>query len=438
MKHERIAAASAKPRVDHIPGEDGLPIVGTLPEQLRDPWAYARKMVARHGHIFRTRMFGRHWVILLGAEANELVLFDRDKVFSSELGWGPMLDRVFPRGLMLMDGDAHRAHRRILSVAFKPAPMARYAEAMQAGIAERIASWSGREIRFYPEIKQLTLDLAAAAFLGLPLGPEASRINRAFMDEVAASVAVVRWPLPFTQMGRGVAGRRYLIDYFKSEVPRRRDSDADDLFTQICHATDEDGRQLDPQQIADHMNFLMMAAHDTITSSLTSMMVQLGLNPEWQDRLREEAVANGPEKLPLTEQAFKEALRMVSPVPSLPRLAVKPFSFGGYDIPAGVGVSVSPNFVHKMEEYWPDPERFDPTRFDPDQVRARHKYAWVPFGGGAHMCLGLHFAMLQARLFLHALLPGHRIRLTGAQPVKWQAWPIPKPRDGLPLRLERL
>jgi cytochrome P450 len=185
------------------------------------------------------------------------------------------------------------------------------------------------------------------------------------------------------------------------------------------------------------MNFLMMAAHDTITSSLTTTVWQLGLNPEWQERLAAEVGANEPDALPLTEQAFKEALRLISPVPSLPRRALKPFRFGGYDIPAGVGVSVSPPFVHKLPDVWPDPERFDPHRFTPEAIRARHKYAYAPFGGGAHMCLGLHFAMLQARLFLHALLQGHRIRLTGAQPTAWQAWPIPKPRDGLPLVLER-
>ena len=438
MKHERIRRASSRPDVRHIPGEDGLPFVGSLLEQLPDPRAFGRRMHDTYGPVFRTRMFGRPWVILLGPEANELVLFDRERAFSSEQGWAPMLERVFPRGLMMMDGEAHRAHRKILGVAFKPAPMARYAEAMQAGIAERIAAWSGRDIRFYPEIKQLTLDLAATSFLGIPLGPEASRINRAFMDEVAASVGIVRWPLPGTAMGRGVAGRRYLIELFKREVPKRRTSDGDDLFSQICRATDEDGNHLDPQQIADHMNFMMMAAHDTITSSLTTTMWQLGLNPDWQDRLRAEAEANPPDSLPLAEQVFKEALRLMPPVTSLPRLAVKPFRFGGYDIPAGVTVSISPTFVHRMPGIWPDPERFDPERFTPDAVRARHKYAWVPFGGGAHMCLGLHFAMLQMRLFLHALLPGHRITLTGAQPTRWQAWPIPKPRDGLPLRLERL
>ena len=438
MKHERILPASAKPDVRHIPGEDGWPIVGTLPAQLRDPPAYARRMYETHGPIFRTRMFGRHWVILLGPEANEFVLFDRERTFSSEQGWGPMLERVFPRGLMLMDGDLHRAHRKILGVAFKPAPMGRYAEALRAGIAERIASWSGRDIRFYPEIKQLTLDLAATSFLGIPLGAEADRINRAFIDEVAASIGMVRWPLPGTAMGRGVAGRRFLIDFFMKEVPKRRARDGDDLFTQICHALDEDGRPLDPLAIADHMNFLMMAAHDTITSSLTSTVWQLGLNPDWQERLAAEVRANGDDRLPLAEQAFKEALRMTAPVPSLPRRALKPFRFGGIDVPAGVGVSVSPSFVHKMPDVWPEPERFDPGRFAPEAVRARHKYAWVPFGGGAHMCLGLHFAMLQARLFLHALLQDHRIELTGAQPTAWQAWPIPKPRDGLPVRIGRV
>ena len=89
---------------------------------------------------------------------------------------------------------------------------------------------------------------------------------------------------------------------------------------------------------------------------------------------------------------------------------------------------------------WPEPERFDPDRFLPDAVRGRHRFAWVPFGGGAHMCLGLHFAVLQARLFsfhLHGhyrVVPGWRV---GAGGDRWVEWPIPKPKDGLPLTLRR-
>ena len=431
--------ASAGHGVDYLPGDDGWPLVGNLLNQLADPHAFTDRMVARHGLVYRTKSFGRRWVSLLGADANELILFDRDKIFSSEQGWGPMLNLLFPRGLMLMDGDQHRAHRRTLSVAFKPEPMRRYADALSEGIAARVASWAGRDIHFYPEIKQLTLDLAASSFLGLPLGAEADRINRAFVDEVAASIGIARVPLPFTAMRRGVRGRSYLVELFEREVPRRRESDSEDLFTQICRATDEEGRLLDAHQIADHMNFLMMAAHDTITSSVTAMVWQLGREPEWQEKLREEtASAPGPDQLPLTEMAFKETLRLMAPVPAIPRRAIKPFSFAGYDLPAGTYVTASPAYAHRMAEYWPEPRRFDPLRFTPEAVRARHKFAWVPFGGGAHMCLGLHFAMLQARLFFHQLLPQCRISLTGNPDAPWQAWPIPKPRDGLPIRLERL
>ncbi|MFM7027129.1 MAG: cytochrome P450 [Chakrabartia sp.] len=430
---------------DPIPGTDGLPLVGTTFEQLKDPHAFTRKMAATYGPIYRTRSFGGRTVTLLGPDANELLLFDRDKVFSSEQGWGPVLNLLFPRGLMLMDFEQHRVHRRTLSVAFKPEPMKLYAEAINAGMSDRVKQWVGRRFDFYPAIKELTLDLAATAFLGIPWGPEADRINQAFVDMVQASVGVVRIPIPGTKMAKGVAGRAFLKDYFGREVPKRRASDAQDMFSQICRATDENGALLSDDEIIDHMNFLMMAAHDTITSSATSMVMLLGQNPDWQDKLRDEMLGLGVagEDLPydrlndlvLTDYAFKESLRMIPPVPSLPRRAVKDFDFGGHHFKAGTYVGINPAYTHKMPEYWPDPDRFDPMRFTPDQVKARHKYAWVPFGGGAHMCLGLHFAYMQIKILMWHLLRDQRIALPAGSGAKWQAWPIPKPRDGLPVEI---
>ena len=429
--------------IDYVPGRDGGPLVGTTFEQLKDPHAFTRKMVGKFGHIYRTNSFGGRFVQLIGPEANELVLFDRDKTFSSEQGWGPVLNLVFPRGLMLMDFEKHRSDRRTLSIAFKPEAMKLYADALNAGIAKRVSEWSGKSFAFYPAIKQLTLDLAAASFLGLPWGPDADKINRAFVDMVQASIGIVRVPLPGTAMGRGVAGRKFLLDYFGREVPKRRASDGQDMFSQICRATKEDGTLLTDDEIIDHMNFLMMAAHDTITSSATSMVMLLARNPEWQVKLREEFAelgVNGDDlpydrlnDLVLTDYAFKESLRMIPPVPSLPRRAVKPFSFGGYDFPAGTYVGIQPAYTHQMAEHWPEPETFDPLRFEPEQVKARHKYAWVPFGGGAHMCLGLHFAYMQIKILMWHMLRNHRIDIGEGSGDKWQAWPIPKPRDGLPI-----
>ena len=429
--------------LDHIPGENGLPIVGNTLSLLADPIGFSNRMRARYGDVFRNRAFGRNSVLLFGAEANELVLFDRDKLFSSEQGWGPVLDQLFPRGLMLLDFDHHRADRRALSIAFKPEPMRHYCGALNSGISARVEQWRGQRLKFYPAIKQLTLDLAADSFLGVPLGPEADAINKAFVDMVAASIGVVRKPLPFTAMGRGVAGRKFLLEYFTRETEKRRAAGGgQDMFSQFATATHEDGSLMPVDEVVDHMIFLMMAAHDTITSSASSLVWLLAKHPEWQDRLSAELLAvTGGEgrplayedlgKVNLTEMAFKESLRLIPPVPSLPRRALRDFEFGGYRIPAGTGVGISPSEVHMDPRHWPEPEKFDPMRFTPEEVAKRHKYAWVPFGGGAHMCLGLHFAYMQVKVLMAQILTRYRIEIAPGYEPRWQAWPIPKPRDGL-------
>jgi cytochrome P450 len=295
----------------------------------------------------------------------------------------------------------------------------------------------------YPAMKLLTIDLAATSFLGADLGPEVDEIIQAFVDMVAASIAVIRKPLPFTQMARGVAGRKRIVAYFSEQIPlRRARGGGEDLFSQLCQATHEDGALLSTQDIIEHMSFLMLAAHDTLTSSLTNLVGEFAANPEWQHRLRDEVMglgidANDPssldnlEKMPLSEMAFKEALRRKPPVPSIPRRAVRDFTFKGFAIPAGTLVGVNPLYTHHMPEIWPDPEQFDPLRFTEEAQRNRHRFAWVPFSGGAHMCLGLHFAYMQAKTFARHFLQNLEVSLEPGYKPNWQMWPIPKPRDGL-------
>ena len=393
----------------HIPGDEGWPIIGKTLEVRADPKGHIERHAAKYGLVYRSHLFGETSLVLLGPEANELVLFDQAKLFSSALGWGLILGLLFPRGLMLLDFDEHRLHRRALSVAFKSGPMKSYLAELDTGIGARVAQWKADPgpMLFYPAMKQLTLDLAAASFLGAGIGPEVDEITRAFVDMVAASVAVIRKPLPGTAMARGVRGRKRIVAYFSEQIPIRRAKGGEDLFSQLCRATHEDGALLSTQDIVDHMSFLMMAAHDTLTSSLTSFVGALAANPEWQQKLRDEVGALGIaadqpttfdnlEALPLTEMAFKETLRQKPPVPSMPRRAVRDFAFMGYAIPAGTMIGVNPLFTHHMPEFWPDPGTFDPMRFTEEAQRNRHRFAFVPFGGGAHMCLGLHFAYMQA------------------------------------------
>ncbi|MBV9289882.1 MAG: cytochrome P450 [Hyphomicrobiales bacterium] len=435
----------------HIPGTEGWPLVGSTLALLADPRGLAERLAARFGPVHRTRLFGFRTITLLGPDANEFVLLDQAKIFSSTHALSIFLERLFPRGLMLLDFDEHRVHRKALAVAFKAGPMKFYLESLNRGIADGIAGWKSgsRDMLFYPAIKQLTLDLAAVSFLGAELGPEATELKSAFTDMAAAIVSFVRKPIPGTQMARGLKGRAFMIGYFGRQIDARRASDGADIFTQLCKATTDDGALLTPEQVVDHMNFLMLAAHETLASSLTSFVWFLSANRHWQDKLREEIRSLGLGKgeplryerldeLPLTEMAYKESLRLIPPAPGVSRCALRDTEFAGYKIPAGSRVNISTLFTHHMPELWPEPKRFDPLRFTEEASRRRHRFAFTPFGGGAHMCLGLHFAYMQAKCFAYHLLSATEVSVApGYRPV-WKLWPSPRPRDGLRVRLAAL
>src|SRR5881394_3906816 len=142
----------------HIPGDEGWPFIGRTLNILADPKGEVERMAAKYGPVYRSHVLGETSITALGPEANELVLFDQQKLFSSTHGWEIVLGRLFPRGLMLLDFDEHRLHRRALSVAFKSGPMKSYLQQLNLGIAERVAHWmkGGRQFLFYPAIKQLT------------------------------------------------------------------------------------------------------------------------------------------------------------------------------------------------------------------------------------------------------------------------------------------
>ena len=217
------------------------------------------------------------------------VLTDREKNFSSMRGWD-LLTRLFARGLMLRDFEEHRVHRRIMQAAFRSEALAGYAGLMNPIIAARLDDWQLQgQLKLYPALKSLTLDMAAEAFIGLRLGDQAKRVNGAFVDTVDATLAIFKKDLPGFKFYRGMEGRRFLQKFFGDLIPQRRESNSLDMLSELARARDEDGSQFDDSEIADHMIFLMMAAHDTTTSSICTTLMMLASHPEWQERLRAEA-----------------------------------------------------------------------------------------------------------------------------------------------------
>lgn len=438
----------ARDLLARMPYEPGLPLVGQTLNFLHRPVEMGLEMYRKHGPVVRGRCFGLDAVALGGPDAMQFVLRNQDNAFSNAGGWEFFIGRFFKRGIMLLDFEEHRFHRGILQAAFKKGALVQYLAGMNPAIARGIAGWRPqRRFRVYPHIKQLTLDIATEVFMGETLGPEADRINRAFVDCVQAGTAILRFPVPGGRWRRGLEGRRVLEDFFRSRIADKRAHPGDDLFSRLCHAEDEQGRRFSDDDVVNHMIFVMMAAHDTSTITLSSMCYFLARHPEWQDRVRDEAMALGKAQLAhddlaaleVTDRVMKESLRLLSPVHVLPRKTVKEVEFAGYRIPSGATVIISPIMVHHLDDCWTDPERFDPDRFSPERAEhKRHPCQFVPFGGGAHMCIGLHFAEMQVKAVLHQLVQRYRWSVPDGYEMPVDFTSLPTPRDGLPVHLQRL
>jgi cytochrome P450 len=130
----------------------------------------------------------------------------------------------------------------------------------------------------------------------------------------------------------------------------------------------------------------------------------------------------------------RETLRLYPSFSMLPKDVREDDEIDGFHVPRGAVVVVSPHLTHRHPDVWPDPERFDPERHAPGQSEGRHRHSWIPFGGGAHACIGSAFALLEMKLAIATI--SRRYRMTLLRPTRPADMLVPRPVDGLHMRLE--
>lgn len=431
-----------------ISGRSGLPVVGHALEYIRDPLALMQKHWDRYGEVSWFSMIGRRWIAVLGPDACQEVLQNKDRAFVNSDGWSALIGPFFHGGLMLLDSGEHLRHRRIMQQAFTRSRLEKTVDGLNPAIDSALDSWTPTDgFRAYTALKTLTLDLATDIFMGGAEGSTASEISsvkKAFVDCVQAATSVIRYPVPGTRWKRGLDGRRVLEGFFRQYLPARRSHETDDLFSVLCHIESEAGQRFSDEEVVDHMIFLLMAAHDTSTITISTMMQYLGQHPQWQDRCRAESLALGTvtpsyadlDGLGSLDLVMKECLRIVSPVPVMARRAVRDTEVQGHFVPAGTYAAVVPHFTHHMPQYWPEPERFDPERFAEHRREDKvHRYAWEPFGGGVHKCLGMHFAGAEIKAIMHHLLLRFDWHVDPKYVAPLNFTSLPFPSDGQPVDL---
>ncbi|MBF6215709.1 cytochrome P450 [Nocardia puris] len=433
--------------LEPVRGTAGLPLLGHTLDYIRFGSNFTRARYQRFGPVWWMGAFGTRIVMVAGADATQEALTTKAKSFSQD-GWTYLIDAFFHRGLMLMSFDEHRMHRRIMQEAFTRDRLAGYVDQLGPTLETSIPGWTaGRSTRIYPLLKALTLDVATGVFMAGRGGSEdTDAINDAFVATVRAASSIIRFPLPGTRWRAGVRGRTLLENYFTWHLPAARSGQGDDLFTGLCHARTADGEAFNDEDVVNHMIFLMMAAHDTSTITTTAAAYFLAKHPAWQERARAESDRLGERRpdiddldsLATLDLVIKETLRLVAPVPIVMRKTIENVEIAGRHIPADTLVAVAPAVNHFDESCWTGPDTFDPDRFsEPRREDQNHRFGWIPFGGGVHKCIGLHFGTLEVKAILHYMLRTYTWSVPDQYEVRWDNTSLPIPVDGLPITLER-
>ena len=450
MEYSRLLKEPDNSNLDSFPGEYGIPFFGKMIQVVDDSVKLCQDHFNRFGPVSKIDLVKNQKVLLcLGPEFNEAALFDKDESFSSAAGYHNSLGTLYPEGMLLRDGSLHKKTRRASQPSFKTDALKSYVDLLLPIQQRRIEELPvNKEFLFYDAIQQTLMDVAARVFLGLDeTSRMAKKLNHIFTTINKGLITPLPYRFPFSTYSRALKARERLRIYIQNNIPKRRGRDDVDMFTRYCNAKDEDGSFLDPIDIDGHIAFLMFAAFDTTTSALTNILYYLGTHTEWQDRVRNEINQIGKEDLTYedassmlqTEYVFNETMRFYPSVMILNRRTTKDIEIAGYEIPKNTILMLSPAFTHRMTEWWSNPETFDPLRFSPERAEhKRHGFNYIPFGGGAHKCIGMHFAQLNAKLYLFRLLKKYRVKLRDNYNPKFMHVHLPRPKDKLPIVLEEI
>lgn len=420
-------------------GRFGLPFIGETISFLRDP-NFTENRHKQYGPIFKTHLFGRPTVMLLGAEANHLLLTE-NQYFA--ISW-PHSTKVLlgPASLSVQTGTEHQKRRKLLSQAFQPRALAGYVSTMESITCSYLQKWEQLgTLTWYPELRNYTFDVACKLLMGMDSGSQTSMGQ--FFKDWCDGLFTIPLPLPWTKFGRALRCREQLLAQIEKIVLQRQQEpdSSQDALGLLLQARDEDGNSLSLSELKDQVLLLLFAGHETLTSAIASLCLLLAQHPEVLATARAEQqhlAFEGPltlehlKQMTYLEQVLKEVLRVIPPVGGGFREVVKPCEFNGYSIPQGWSALYQIGKTHQDSGIYAEPERFDPARFGSERAEDKPKpFGYVPFGGGVRECLGKEFAKLEMKLFAALLVRDYEWELLQQQNLDLVMVPTPHPRDGL-------
>ncbi|MEO0565147.1 MAG: cytochrome P450, partial [Chloroflexota bacterium] len=369
------------------------------------------------------------------------------------------LESVAVNNILTIEGDLWHRIRSLSQPAFHTQRVVEYSGLIGALSLKMLRSWgSDQVVEVQPLMVDVTLSVIAdilfgvshASVGGAPTGA-LDEITRAVITESRLLFVPPAW-FPLRHRRRRDSALQLVETYIKYLVSetRRRGVDRGDVMSSLVFARLPDDQDvLTDQEIQDTLVSLYIGGHETTAQTLSWAFYELACNPSVQERVRTEllAVVAGEypvysefERLTYFQQFVREVFRRYPAVYQLvQREVARSFVLGDVELPAGIGVLMSPYLMHHLDRFWSDPFVFDPERFAGDWRRRIPTYAYMPFGGGPRVCLGSYLAEMELFVVVGAVLMHYEVALVEQdQVVLPDAGFTLRPSSSLPLRFRRL
>jgi cytochrome P450 len=388
--------------------------------------------------IIQGRFFGHSSFILNTPDAIRHVLVDNYENYTRTPAGIRVLRPMLGEGLLIAEGRAWKHQRRTLSPAFTPRAVATLVPHMVAVTDETIAKLqesSGAPVDLREAMQRMTLEIAGRTMFSFGMSRHGAAL-RDFVMEYGARLArphfldlllPLAWPSP-QDFSRARFRKRWtrfvaMLIAERRAAGKNEGAPPRDLFDLMVAARDsETGESFSDDQLGDQVATMILAGHETTATALFWSLYLLALDPVTQDVLANEvqgATAGGAldiERLKFTRAVVDETMRLYPPAFLIARAAAAPDTIAGIPVRKQDVILIAPWLLHRHEKLWRDPNAFIPSRFMPPSPPP-DRFAYLPFGVGARVCIGAHFALVEATLALAKMIGAFRVELLDKEPV---------------------
>lgn len=393
----------------------------------RDPFGWSLRCLARYGDPFTApTVFGPQVITADPAVVEDV--FAADPASFAATGAALLGPVMGTSSVMLLDGERHRATRKLLAPPFHRGAIERLGEAIAQVARDRLGALPrGRALDIHDVMREIASDVIVRIVFGAT-EPAAARALTAELFDLARTLKPTFLLVPALRrrLGGLSAWARFQRACERSQVlvagliAARRDAPPGaDLLGLLLGARDSAGEPLSEREVWEHLMTFFMAGHDTTASTLAWAVQLVHRDPRVRDRLRAEVATATDDAalaaLPYLEAVCQETLRLCPIAPYIARDLRRPFAVRGHELPAGATLAISIIGIHRRPELYPEPERFDPDRF---LGRGYPPSQFLPFGGGARRCVGAALAMLELKLVLGVLMQAPPLRLLGDPAIR--------------------